>query len=41
MKVVLINGSPRPHGNTSDVIKVCCEASEAEGLEVKVIDLAG
>ena len=41
MKVVLINGSPRQHGNTSDVIKVCCEAIEAEGLEVKVIDLAG
>lgn len=41
MRVILINGSPRPNGNTAEVLNVCREAIEAEGVEVKTISLAG
>ena len=33
VKVILLSGSPRGKSNTVDVLKVCAEAIEAEGVE--------
>ncbi len=40
-RVVLLNGSPRPEGNTAAVIKECARVIEAKGVEAEVISLAG
>lgn len=41
MRVVLLNGSPRPEGNTATVVKECARAIETRGVEADVISLAG
>ena len=40
-KVVLLSGSPRPEGNTYQVLGVCKEEIEREGLEAEIVSLAG
>jgi len=41
MKVVLLCGSPRPDGNTSQVITECAHVIQEHGLETEIISLAG
>ena len=41
MKVIGINGSPRPAGNTSIMLKTVFEALEAEGIETELIQAGG
>jgi multimeric flavodoxin WrbA len=41
MKVIGINGSPRPAGNTSIMLKTVFEALEAEEIETELIQLGG
>lgn len=41
MKVVLLSGSPRPAGNTMQILRECAKAIEAEGLDAEIISLAG
>ena len=40
-KVILLSGSPRKESNTVDVLKVCAEAIEAEGVETEIVTLRG
>ena len=40
-KVILLSGSPRKDSNTIDVLKVCAEAIEAEGVETEIVSLRG
>lgn len=40
-KVILLSGSPRKDSNTIDVLKVCAEAIEAEGVETEILSLRG
>lgn len=37
MKVVAINGSPRPMGNTYQALKMVCDELNGEGLETEII----
>ena len=39
MKVLIINGSPRPNGNTSIAINEMVKVFEAEGVEVEVMQI--
>ena len=39
MKVLMINGSPRPNGNTSIALKEMIGVFDAEGIECEVIEL--
>lgn len=41
MKVIGINGSPRPAGNTSIMLKTVFETLEAEGIETELIQVGG
>ncbi|HOT03802.1 MAG TPA: flavodoxin family protein [Methanolinea sp.] len=41
MRVVLLSGSPRPEGNTRQVIDECAGVIREHGLEAEVISLAG
>lgn len=40
-KVILLSGSPRKNSNTVDILKVCAEAIEAEGVETEILSLRG
>jgi len=40
-KVLLLCGSPRPNGNTYQVLEECAGAIENEGLEAEIISFAG
>jgi len=40
-KVVLLCGSPRPGGNTAQILGECAKAIEARGVEAEVVSLAG
>ena len=40
-RVVLICGSPRPKGNTMQVLQECVKVLEREGVEGEIISLAG
>lgn len=40
-KVVLLSGSPRPSGNTYQVLEECSGVIEDQGLEVEIIPLIG
>jgi multimeric flavodoxin WrbA len=40
-KVILLCASPRPSGNTYQVLEECASVIEAEGLEVEIIPLQG
>lgn len=39
MKILVLNGSPRPQGNTSGMVKAFKEGAETKGHEVCVIDV--
>lgn len=39
MKVLLINGSPRPNGNTALALKNMAEAFEAQGVEAEILNI--
>ncbi|MBW6508620.1 MAG: flavodoxin family protein [Desulfuromonadales bacterium] len=41
MKVIAINGSPRPQGNTNLLLKTVCEPLEAAGISTEIIQLSG
>lgn len=41
MKVVLISGSPKPNGNTAQLINECAKVIESRGVSTEVISLAG
>ena len=40
-RVVLLSGSPRPEGNTAQVLGVCAEVLDREGIETETVTLAG
>lgn len=40
-RVLLLCGSPRPNGNTAQVVAECARVIEAAGLETDVVSLAG
>lgn len=40
-KVVLLCGSPRPKGNTAQIIEECARVVRKEGLETEIFSLAG
>ncbi len=40
-KVIMLSGSPRPSGNTYQVLEECATAIEDEGLEVEIIPFVG
>ena len=39
LKVLLINGSPRPNGNTALALKNMAEVFEAQGVEAKILNV--
>jgi len=41
MKVVLLCGSPRPNGNTFQVVTECARVIQEQGLETEIVLLAG
>lgn len=41
MKLIAINGSPRPQGNTNLLLKTVCEPLESAGVSTRIIQLAG
>lgn len=41
MRVVLLSGSPRPEGNTFQVVEECASVIREQGLDAEVISLAG
>ena len=40
-KVVLLSGSPRPEGNTAQVVEECVRVIKGSGVETEVFTLAG
>ena len=40
-KVILLNSSPRANSNTQDVLEVCAEEIEKNGVEAEIISLRG
>ncbi len=40
-KVVLLCGSPRPKGNTAQIIEECARVIREEGLSAEIVSLAG
>lgn len=41
MKLIAINGSPRPQGNTNLLLQTVCEPLEAAGINTRIVQLAG
>ncbi len=41
MRIVLLSGSPRPEGNTFQVVEECASVIREQGLEAEIISLAG
>lgn len=41
VKVILLNASPRANSNTQDVLEVCAEEIEKEGVETEIVRLRG
>lgn len=39
MKVLLINGSPRPNGNTALALKNMAEVFEDQGVEAEILNI--
>ena len=39
MKILVLNGSPRPNGNTAGMVKTFQQTAEEHGHEVKVVHL--
>jgi multimeric flavodoxin WrbA len=40
-KVILLCGSPRPKGNTRQILEECAKVIEKAGLEAEIVSLAG
>ena len=40
MKVILISGSPKVHGNTAQLMQICAETIREAGVEAEVISFA-
>lgn len=40
-KVVLLSGSPRPGGNTAQVVEECARVIREEGFDTEIVSLAG
>ena len=40
MKILVLNGSPTPNGNTVALVNAFKEGAESKGHEVNVIDVA-
>ena len=40
-KVLLISGSPKPEGNTVQVLRECTKVIEAEGVQAEMVSFAG
>jgi multimeric flavodoxin WrbA len=41
VKVVLISGSPKPNGNTAQLMGECAKVIEERGVEAEIVSLAG
>lgn len=41
MKVVAFNGSPRPDGNTSILLRIVCDQLQQEGIETELVQVGG
>lgn len=41
MKVVAINGSPRPDGNTAYALSVMCDVLQKQGIETTILQVGG
>ena len=41
MRIVLLSGSPRPEGNTVQVLRACAEAIGRQGVETELLTLSG
>lgn len=41
MKVVAFNCSPRPHGNTRQLLEKVCETLQDEGIETEIVQVGG
>ncbi len=41
MKVVAFNGSPRPRGNTRQLLEKVCEILNSEGIETEIVQIGG
>lgn len=41
MKILVLNGSPRPKGKTAEMVEVFKRTAQAKGHEVTVLDVAG
>jgi multimeric flavodoxin WrbA len=41
MKAILISGSPKPAGNTAQLMQLCAETIKAEGVDAEIISFAG
>jgi multimeric flavodoxin WrbA len=41
VKIVLISGSPRPNGNTAQLMQECSKEIEALGVEAEIVSFAG
>ncbi len=39
MRILVLNGSPRPNGNTKKMVNAFCEGAESAGHQVDVIDV--
>lgn len=39
MKVIAVNGSPRPKGNTYHALKIVCDELENEGIKTKILQV--
>ncbi|MCW2277688.1 flavodoxin family protein [Heliophilum fasciatum] len=40
-KVLLLSGSPKPEGNTVQILEECARAIEAHGVDTEIVTLAG
>ena len=41
MKIVVLNGSPRPNGNTAHLVKAFAEGAEGKGHKVEIVRVGG
>ena len=41
MKILAINGSPRPHGNTRQMIEQCLKPMQEKGYDTEIIQVGG
>ena len=39
MKVIALNGSPRPSGNTYQALKIVCDELENEKIDTKILQI--